>query len=129
MSKKNTILHVMGMPSSKYGGIERYCVELASQLSAKGYRNIFIFESTPASREFVSDIQATGADLLAIPARGHAIHFCIEFIRLLLNHVYLVHAHFTKARFYAIPLAHLLGVKSVFYTLHSEMEPLAQIKP
>lgn len=120
----------MGMPSSKYGGIERFCVELASQLAIKGYHNIFIFESTPASKEFIRDMQAKGAELLAIPARGHAIYFCIEFIRLLLNHnVCLVHAHFTKARFYAVPLAHLFGVKKIFYTLHSEIEPLKQIKP
>lgn len=120
----------MGMPSSKYGGIERFCVELASQLSSKGFHSVFIFESWPESDVFTRDITATGAELHAIPARGHCIHFCIELARILRHYkVYLVHAHFTKARFYAVPLVKVFGIKKVFYTLHSEIEPLYQIKP
>ncbi len=120
----------MGMPSSKYGGIERFCVELASQLSSKGFHSVFIFESWPESDAFTRDITTTKAELFAIPARGHCVHFCIELARILRHYnVYLVHAHFTKARFYAVPLAKLFGIKKIFYTLHSELEPLCQIKP
>ena len=32
------ILHVMGMDSSKYGGIERFNVELSKTLRKKGYK-------------------------------------------------------------------------------------------
>ena len=120
----------MGMPSSKYGGIERFCVELASQLSSLGFHSVFIFESWPECDAFTRDITATGAELFAIPARGHCVLFCIRLARILhSNNVYLVHAHFTKARFYAVPLAKLFGIKKIFYTLHSEIEPLYQIKP
>lgn len=128
--RPKTILHIMGMPSSKYGGIERFCVELAAQLSLQGFHSVFIFESKPECETFERDIISTGAELLAIPARGHSVRFCVELTRILhYYNVYLVHAHFTKARFYAIPLAKLFGIKKVFYTLHSEIEPLAQIKP
>ena len=56
MKGHNTILHVMGMPSSKYGGIERFCVELASQLNHHGYHSVFIFESTPNNQDFIGTL-------------------------------------------------------------------------
>lgn len=124
------IFHVMGMESSKYGGIERFNVALSEALLKKGYHSIFIYESEPTSKEFVTDLKKTEAQVFVSNSRKHPVGFCLDFVRLLKHHhPLLVHAHFTKARFYAIPIAYLMGVKRLFFTIHSCMDPKNQIKP
>lgn len=129
MTVKNNILHLMGMDSTKYGGIERFNVELSRQLAAKGYHSVFVYESLPAVPQFVEDIQSTGGEIAIIKSRGNALGFCKQFWRLL--HLYdfcMMHAHFTKARFYAIPLALLYGLKNIIYTFHSRVPPKREMK-
>ncbi len=120
----------MGMESSKYGGIERFNVALSEALLKKDYHSIFIYESEPTSKEFVTDLKKTEAQVFVSNSRKHPVGFCLDFVRLLKHHhPLLVHAHFTKARFYAIPIAYLMGVKRLFFTIHSRMDPKNQIKP
>ena len=127
---KNYILHAMGMESSKYGGIERFNVALSEALLEKGYHSIFVYESEPVCQEFVTDLKETGALVFVSNSRKHPVRFCVDFVRLLRQyHPLLVHAHFTKARFYAIPIAYWMGVKRLFFTIHSRMDPKKQIKP
>lgn len=124
------IIHVMGMPSSKYGGIERFNVALSQALLDKGLRSVFVYESYPESNKFVEDLQKSHAELFVTDSRNHPIRFCKDFIQLVKKyHPTIVHAHFTKARFYAIPLAKVMGVERLFFTIHSRMEPLTRIKP
>lgn len=123
------ILHLMGMDSTKYGGIERFNVELSRQLAERGYHSVFVYESLPVVPQFVEDLKATGAELIVIRSRGHAIEFCKQFWRLLWQYDFcLMHAHFTKARFYAIPLTLLYGLKNIVYTFHSAVPALKNIK-
>ena len=124
------IFHVMGMESSKYGGIERFNVALSEALLKKGYHSIFIYESEPASKEFMSDLKESEAQVFVSNSRKHPLKFCLDFVILLRQyHPMLVHAHFTKARFYAIPLAYRMGIRRLFFTIHSQMDPKNQIKP
>lgn len=127
MSKN--ILHLMGMDSTKYGGIERYNVELSKQLYAKGYHSVFVFEEYPSVQQFVDDLLSTDAEFVVINSRTNVINFCKDIWRLYSKYDFCtVHAHFTKARFYALPLAALYGIRNRIYTIHSTIEPLSQIK-
>lgn len=127
---KRYILHVMGMDSSKYGGIERFNVALSEALLEKGFHSVFVYESEPASKEFMSDLKESEAQVFVSNSRKHPLRFCLDFVRLLRQyHPMLVHAHFTKARFYAIPIAYLLGISRLFFTIHSRMDPKNRIKP
>lgn len=129
MRTSKNILHVMGMDSTKYGGIERFNVELSRQLAELGYHSVFVYEENPAVQQFIDDLASTGADVVVINSRGNAIGFCQQFWALLKDTDFcLMHAHFTKARFYAVPLALLYGIKNIVYTLHSTIEPLSKIK-
>ena len=120
----------MGMDSTKYGGLERFNVALSNKLEENGIRSVFIYESYPESQGFVDDLTKTSASLLVSNSRKHPLKFCIDFIKTIIEYrPVIVHAHFTKARFYAIPLAWLLGVKRLFFTIHSGMDPKCQIKP
>lgn len=123
------ILHLMGMDSTKYGGIERFNVELSRQLAERGYHSVFVYEKWPDVDQFVVDLQATGADIVEIRSRGNALGFCKQFWKMLHQYEFcMMHAHFTKARFYAIPIALLYGIKNIVYTFHSTIEPLSDIK-
>lgn len=123
-------VHVMGMDSSKYGGLERFNVALSKKLAENGIQSVFMYESYPESLEFVDDLTKTDASLLVSNSRKHPLKFCIDFVKTIIKYrPVVVHAHFTKARFYAIPLAWLLGVKRLFFTIHSGIDPKSQIKP
>lgn len=125
-----TILHLMGMDSTKYGGIEHFNVALATKLKGLGYKSVFIYESQPENQDFVYDITAAGAGLTICNSRHNKLRFCVQFARLLWRYrPCLLHAHFTKARFYAIPIARLMGVKNIFFTVHGEMGSRESIKP
>lgn len=123
------ILHLMGMDSTKYGGIERFNVALSRQLTDRGYHSVFVYESMPAVPQFVDDLTATGAEMVIIKSRGNMLGFCKRFRQLLRQYNFcLMHAHFTKARFYAIPLALLHGLRNIVYTFHSRISLKQEIK-
>ena len=127
---KKYILHVMGMDSSKYGGIERFNVALSEALLEKGFHSLFVYESEPYSQEFMDDLRRAEASVFVLNSRKHSIRFCVDLARLLRQyHPILLHAHFTKARFYAIPLSYRMGVRKLFFTIHSRMDPKNLIKP
>ena len=121
---------MMGMDSSKYGGFECFNVEMAKTLSARGYKGVFIYEEEPASHVFVDDMERAGGEIVILNSRRKPLRFCRELAKLLKKyHPIVVHAHFTKARFYAIPVARFLGFGKLFFTIHGEMVPTSQIKP
>ena len=123
------VLHLMGMDCSKYGSFERFNVELSASLASRGYRSVFVYEDEPAVPQYVSDIKATGAEIVVMNSRKNKLRFCFSLLQLLHKYDFcLMHAHFTKARFYAIPLAWLVGMRNIVYTLHSEMPALSGIK-
>lgn len=122
------ILHLMGMDSTKYGGIERFNIELSRQLREKGYHSVFVYEEYPCVQQFVDDLKETGAELYTINSRKKMLKFCWDIWKLYKQYNFCtIHAHFTKARFYALPLALLYGIKNRLYTIHSTMEPLREI--
>lgn len=129
MKLPNNILHVMGMDSTKYGGIERFNVELSRQLAEREYHSVFVYESMPVVPQFVEDLQKAGAELIVIKSRGNMLGFCKRFWQLLKQYNFcMMHAHFTKARFYAIPLALLCGIRNIVYTFHSTIGPVSSTK-
>lgn len=119
----------MGMDSTKYGGIERFNVELSRQLAEKGYHSVFVYERWPDVEQFAIDLQQAGAEIIVLNSRMKPLKFCYQlWILFRRYHFCMMHAHFTPARFYAVPLALLYGIKKVFYTIHSTMPPLKEIK-
>lgn len=123
------ILHLMGMDSTKFGGVERFNIELSRQLRAKGYHSVFVYEEYPCVQQFVDDLKETGAELYIFNSRKKVLKFCRDIWQLYKQYDFCtIHAHFTKARFYALPLAALYGIKNRMYTIHSTMEQLGEIK-
>lgn len=128
-NKKNKyVLHFMGMESSKYGGIERFNVKLSSELYNKGYNSIFIYEKEPVVNQFNEDLKNGHAEVVVLSSKN-VFTFIYGLIKLLLFYKPdVIHAHFTKARFYVVPIAYILGIKNIVYTLHSRMPNIDDIK-
>ena len=123
------ILQVMGMDSTKYGGIEHFNVALSRALQSKRVKCIYIYEEEPLSNSFKNEIKEAGGELLILNSRNNPFRFCINLAKLLKKyHPEVVHAHFTKAKFYAIPIAYCMGVKKLFMTVHSSMITKSKIK-
>lgn len=120
----------MGMDSSKYGGIERFNVKLSQALWEKGYRSLFVYEGYPSNELFVSDLKNSHGEIVVLKSVKQPMRFCIGLSKLIhRERPSIVHAHFTKARFYAIPLAYVKGIRNLVFTLHSAMYPKKLIKP
>lgn len=124
------ILHLMGMDVSKYGSFERFNIELSRQLTKRGFHSVFVYEKKPVVADYVEDLLATGAEIRILPCLGYSkVKFCWHLWNLFKEYEFcFMHAHFTKARFFAIPLAYLYGLRNIVYTLHSTIEPLSKIK-
>jgi glycosyltransferase involved in cell wall biosynthesis len=64
LAEGGTILHLTGMQSTKYGGLERYFIELVGQCAARGYESVFVYDDLPQSRAFLDDLAALGATVV-----------------------------------------------------------------
>ena len=80
--ENKVVLHVMGMDSSKYGGIERFNVQLAKLLSEKGYKSVFVYETEPVSTAYVEDLEAANGVIVVMNSREHPLRFCHDFAKL-----------------------------------------------
>jgi glycosyltransferase involved in cell wall biosynthesis len=116
MATKKYIVNAMGMHSSKYGGLEKFLVLLAKELSNYNISLIVIYNSEPSSKEFINDIIKTGGKVIVAHAM-HPFEYLIAFVKLFLKYrPILVHTHFQK--YYSIVFAKLLGCRKIFATLH-----------
>jgi glycosyltransferase involved in cell wall biosynthesis len=114
------IIHVMGMESSRYGGLEQYNVELSKILTANNHSVYFVYESEPTVEKYKRDLAQAGGVIKIINSRKSYFLFSLKFIALILQvKPHLVHAHFMNAKFFALPIALFLGVPSIFQTIHS----------
>lgn len=116
-----TIIHVMGMRSSKYGGLERFMCSLAKQLKTEQKKLILIYESTPSSQVYVENLYSHGAEIIVLPSRKLSIiKFTLIFSFLLFKKKpSIVHCHFFPASYIALLLSYCFRVDKRFQTIHS----------
>ncbi len=108
------ILHLTGMRSNKYGGLEKELVELAKLCQAYNYKLMLAYESVPSSHTYLTDLKRLNVDVVILPARNNFFSFIYNF--LLLVHKFkpnIVHCHFNPAAKYAIPLARVLRIPTL----------------
>lgn len=117
-----TIINVIGGRSQKYGGLERFNIELGRQLASSGDKLVLLYESVPLSSEYLNDIYSHGIELVVKPARGHFISFSLFLLRYIVkNKPDIIHVHFDPAGYMSLLIAKVLGVKRKFKTVHSMM--------
>lgn len=111
----------MGMNSTKYGGIEKFNVELAKQGLAKGMDFIFVYNSIPATQTYIDDLKQYNASVIEIKNTSlfHYIKRCISLIASEKPSV--IHFHFGNEQLILSPIVKVLYPRIVqICTQHSE---------
>lgn len=109
------------MNSTKYGGIEKFNVELAKQGQAKGMDFIFVYNSIPASQTYIDDLKQYNASVIEIKNTSlfHYIKRCISLIASKKPSV--IHFHFGNEQLFLSPIVKVLYPQIVqICTQHSE---------
>lgn len=115
------VVHVMGMRSSKYGGLERFMCCLAKQLKAQNRKFFIIYESVPASKEYITELESHNAEIIILPSRGFSLFkFASVFTLFLIKETpSVVHCHFQPASYIVLFISWLFQVEYRFQTMHS----------
>lgn len=111
----------MGMNSTKYGGIEKFNVELAKQGQAKGMDFIFVYNSIPATQAYIDDLKQYNAYVIEIKNTSlfHYIKRCISLIASEKPSV--IHFHFGNEQLFLSPIVKVVYPRIVqICTQHSE---------
>lgn len=115
------IVEVLGMKSSKYGGLERFIESLIRKDSESQY---WIWYNAPVgSKEYELKLKNMGAEIVVQPVSGSNIFVFAWrfFICLVKVKPDVVHVHFDPAGYVALLLSYLLGVKKRVKTVHSSI--------
>lgn len=68
--RRETVLHLTGMHSTKYGGVERYLLGLTKSSARRGYHTAIQYESQPQSANYVQDIKQSGGEIIIARLRA-----------------------------------------------------------
>jgi glycosyltransferase involved in cell wall biosynthesis len=124
--KIKSILHITGMASTKYGGLESYFVELVRLCNKKGYNSILQYNSLPTSSEYAINLRNLGADVVTFNVNESSLRSILRLATLIYSiRPKIILAHFVnyKIRFAVPILGRLLGVQKNFAMVHSMHAP------
>ena len=60
------IVQIIGLGAKKFGGLERYMLELARQLDKRGDKLIIVFNAEPQTKEYIDKLATTNAEWVVI---------------------------------------------------------------
>ncbi len=123
------VLQIMGMNSTKFGGLEKCMLEMAKYLASRNDSLYIVYNSRPASQEYIDALVAANAVLLIANFVNDGFFRRVSHIVRLLRKVRpdILHMHFGKITFVSFAVAKLLGVKRTYRTMHSQ--PFYSDKP
>ena len=118
------VLYLTGMHSTKYGGLERYNIDLAK----KGVELSIVYNSRPNSIEYIRDINRHDIPLYVVD--GGFISRAIQILRIIrIENPSIIHYHFGKLMYILAPLCAILYPKiSQVYTIHCEFPELNRLE-
>lgn len=113
------ILHLTGMNSTKYGGLERYLVEL-QKLNIGGGKSIYVYNSYPSNNEYVKDITKLGGEICVISPNSF-IDYLKNIIKIIKeDKIDILQFHFGSYRI--APIIRILFPRiKIFALYHSEV--------
>lgn len=127
--QNKTILHLTGMESTKYGGLERYLLELTRFCNQKGYHTVLQYESLPQSPAYLRDLEDLEAGVVIMTTnlnRLKSVRRIAALIRSIRPEI--VQTHFGEPVFLGAPIARVLGVWKIITLAHS-MPDLKKTSP
>jgi glycosyltransferase involved in cell wall biosynthesis len=104
----DTVLHLTGMISTKYGSMERYLLETVRQCSLEKYGSVLQYEALPASDEYLAELELVGAEVIVMPTVIRSPSNAVRLARLVGRlRPRVIHTHFLEM--HAILIAALAG--------------------
>jgi len=115
-----TIIHFTGMRSNKYGGLEKFFVELASQLTEKNYDLVLVYEEMPTSEQYIEQLKAYKVKIEILNTKNNAISKSLISVVKLLNKYKpeVIHTHFDPAAYIVLLVSALLRYKVRIKNMH-----------
>ncbi len=117
-----TILHLTGMTSTKFGGLEQYLLEVARACGEYGYRTVVQYEAPPTSEEYLRALEQTGVAWVVAPVGTGTVPSLQQVFRLLRRtRPVILQTHFTRLAVGAAApaLARRLGARRTFAMVHA----------
>jgi glycosyltransferase involved in cell wall biosynthesis len=114
------------MRSQKFGGLERYFVELSHTCLQKGYRSIFQYDLLPWSSSYLQAMERSGGKIILASTMSNKGKGLLSVIILLLScRPAIVVSHFlsNRALFIVATLSRMIGVKKII-TFYHNVPPL-----
>lgn len=112
------ILQLIGMGASKFGGFEKYILELSHQLSAKGHSVLVAFSRSPENIEYAERLAAVGNVRWIVLPPSSVLKYVRDLCRII--HKYkpdVIHTNFGRDGLLGLFAGRIKGVKTV-YTAH-----------
>ena len=123
------IIHFTFMNSKKYGGLERFFVELVKVSQAVDIKHIIVYDSVPVSQKYLEDITAAGGEIVILPPQGHIKRFFTVYKFLRRQRPDAIQSYFNVvAGFITFFAAFMLGVKTRILSLHGLFEKSWKLK-
>jgi L-malate glycosyltransferase len=114
--KKYYVLHAMGMESSKYGGLERFMIQLAKNLKNDDIGLILVYNTVPWSKDYVNELNNAGVILVISHAMRPFTYMKSLIVIFRRYKPTIVHTHFQN--YYSIFFSRLLGCKRIYSFIH-----------
>lgn len=93
--EKKKIIEFMGMISEKIGAIEKYNIELASQLQIENTEVIFVYNSLPNNTKYIEKLERFGGKIEVISPKDSFLKKSRQIIKLLVKYKpEVIHCHF-----------------------------------
>ena len=113
-----TVMHFMGMKSTKYGGLEKFIIALIHHNPSLSF--VLVYDDYPSSSQYIADLIQNNAiiEVVDFKSMGVAHQFRIYRELLYKYNPDIVHFHFSYNHIGALS-ARLHGVKKIYKTVHS----------
>lgn len=117
-----TIVQIIGLGAKKFGGLERYILELARQIEQRGDKLIIVFNAEPQTKEYIDKLATTNAEWVVISNENKWNYF--KKLNLLFKKYKpeIVQTHFGDTLTIVLPwfIGLIYGVKKQFAYTHCE---------
>ena len=117
------------MRSTKFGGLEKYFLEMARILQKRGDTLYLVYNEEPRSKEYIAQIKECGAELIIMDFNA-ATGWCMikNYVKLIKKtKADIVHFHFGAFAHNYFIIPRLIGPKKIYRTIHSLIFNSSQI--
>lgn len=108
------------MRSNKYGGLEKFFVELASQLIKKNYDLVLVYEEMPTSEQYIKQLEVYNVKIEILNTKNSSIFRSLISVVKVLNKYKpeVIHTHFEPASYLVLLVSFLLRYKVRIKNMH-----------